>query len=150
MIFDWRVAVAMLINTAVLPVPLHMRLADVPKSSADATLRRIPPLVTSIHLAFPAALVGSAHQPVTILGWFPRLPGFAQACDLFHTPSILKQALLVGVFPAGLVVLGVCSIVTAADRVESRTQGLIPRRAGFDRHHRQRRTELSGLADRRL
>ena len=67
---------------------------------------RVPGVVSVIHLAFLAAVVAFAHHPVIFLGVFLLFMGFTQAYARYQTPLILKEALLVGFFLAGLVVLG--------------------------------------------
>jgi hypothetical protein len=47
-----------------------------------------------------------AHHPVVFLGLFLMFLGFSQAYERHQSPLILKEALLVGFFLAGLVVLG--------------------------------------------
>lgn len=103
--FGWKAAVAVLLNATVVTVLLHKHLIDVPEAP-DATIRRVPPLVSAIHVAFLAAVVAFAHHPVIFLGLFLMFLGFAQAYERYQTPLILKEALLVGFFLAGLVALG--------------------------------------------
>jgi hypothetical protein len=67
---------------------------------------RVPWLVSAIHLAFLAGVVGFAHHPVIFMGLFLFFLGFTQAYEQFQNPLILKEGLLVGFFLAGLVVLG--------------------------------------------
>ena len=66
----------------------------------------MPPLVAAIHLGFLAAVVALAHYPVMFIGIFLLFLGFTQAYARHQSPLILKEALLVGFFLAGLVVLG--------------------------------------------
>ena len=53
-----------------------------------------------------AAVVLMAHHPVAFLAIFLLFLGFTQAYDRHQSPLIIKEALLVGFFLAGLVVLG--------------------------------------------
>jgi predicted cation transporter len=57
-------------------------------------------------LTFLAAVVAMAHHPVIFMGLFVMFIGFTQAYERYQSPLILKEALLVGFFLAGLVVLG--------------------------------------------
>jgi len=66
----------------------------------------VPLLVSLIHLAFLAAVVATAHHPVIFLGLFLMFLGFSQAYGRYQSTLILKEALLVAFFLAGLVVLG--------------------------------------------
>ena len=59
-----------------------------------------------MHILLLAGVVLFAHHPVVFLGLFLMFLGFAQAYERHQSPLILKEALLVGFFLAGLVVLG--------------------------------------------
>jgi hypothetical protein len=100
--FGAKAAVAVIVNASVLTWWLRQRLAD----AAPAAAEPVPPLVSAIHLAFLAAVVATAHHPVIFLGVFLLFLGYAQAYQRHQSPLILKEALLVGFFLAGLVVLG--------------------------------------------
>jgi hypothetical protein len=105
--FGWRALVAVLVNASVATLLLRRHLQS-PAASTDANAERrpVPPLVTLIHLGFLAAVVLLAHHPVLFLGLFMLFLGFTQAYERHQNPLILKEALLVGFFLAGLVVLG--------------------------------------------
>jgi hypothetical protein len=105
--FGWRALVAVLVNASVVTLLLRPHL-QAPHTGADAQTegRRVPLLVTLIHLAFLAAVVLLAHHPVLFLGLFMLFLGFTQAYARHQDPLILKEGLLVGFFLAGLVVLG--------------------------------------------
>jgi hypothetical protein len=66
----------------------------------------VPVAVVLVHLGLLAAIVAFAHHPVAFLGLFLMFLGFAQAYERHQNPLIIKEALLVGFFLAGLVVLG--------------------------------------------
>ena len=66
----------------------------------------MPAAVACVHLLLLAGVVLFAHHPVVFLGLFLMFLGFAQAYERHQSPLILKEALLVGFFLAGLVVLG--------------------------------------------
>jgi len=66
----------------------------------------VPLAVTLIHLAFLAGVVVFGHHPVLFLGLFMLFLGFTSAYQRYQSPLIIKEALLVGFFLAGLVVLG--------------------------------------------
>jgi hypothetical protein len=104
--FGWKAAMAVLINATGITMLVRRHLGfDAPKTRA-VQVARIPPLVTVIHLGLLAAVVAFAHHPVIFLGLFLLFMGFTQAYSRYQTPLILKEALLVGFFLAGLVVLG--------------------------------------------
>ncbi|NHZ91637.1 hypothetical protein F2P45_21890 [Massilia sp. CCM 8733] len=102
--FGWRAAIAVLINATVVTVMLRKHIIDAPAPASGAV--KVPLLVSAIHLAFLAAVVGFAHHPVIFMGLFMFFIGFTHAYDKYQNPLILKEGLLVGFFLAGLVVLG--------------------------------------------
>ncbi|MDO8277277.1 MAG: putative Na+/H+ antiporter [Burkholderiaceae bacterium] len=104
--FGWKAVIAVVINATAVTYLLRAHLADARPVSLKADRQRIPHLVSTIHLAFLAAVVAFAHHPVIFLGLFLLFLGFTQAYARYQTPLILKEALLVGFFLAGLVVLG--------------------------------------------
>ena len=65
-----------------------------------------PLAVVLVHLAFLAGVVALAHHPVAFLGLFLMFLGFSQAYERYQSPLIIREALLVAFFLAGLVVLG--------------------------------------------
>ncbi|EJE53047.1 Protein of unknown function (DUF1504) [Acidovorax sp. CF316] len=103
--FGWKAALAVLLNATVCAAVLRRHLlADPP-----ATARSLPPVplaVVAVHLALLAGVVLSAHHPVVFLALFLMFLGYTQAYARHQSPLILKEALLVGFFLAGLVVLG--------------------------------------------
>jgi hypothetical protein len=103
--FGWKAAIAVVINATVIAFLLRRHLS-VERAEAPAGELRIPALVSAIHLAFLAAVVAFAHHPVIFLGLFMLFLGFTQAYSRFQNQLILKEALLVAFFLAGLVVLG--------------------------------------------
>jgi hypothetical protein len=66
----------------------------------------VPTTIVLVHLALLAAAVLLAHHPVAFLGLFLMFLGFAQACERHQSPLVIREALLVAFFLAGLVVLG--------------------------------------------
>lgn len=105
--FGWKSAIAVLINATLATAFLarHLKSAPDPK---DLTARcaAIPFPVTAIHMAFLAGVVVLAHHPVAFLGVFLLFMGYTQAYERHQSPLIIKEALLVAFFLAGLVVLG--------------------------------------------
>jgi len=76
------------------------------RADAGADLPRPAWTVSAVHLLFLAAVVLLAHHPVLFLGLFLLFLGYTQAYPKHQDPLLLKEALLVGFFLAGLVVLG--------------------------------------------
>ncbi len=106
--FGWKAGIAVLINATGITWLLrhHLGPQSVAAQSEPAARAPVPLLVTLIHLAILAAVVACAHHPVIFLGLFLLFLGYAQAYERHQSPLILKEALLVGFFLAGLVVLG--------------------------------------------
>ncbi|MYN01951.1 hypothetical protein GTP41_07530 [Pseudoduganella sp. DS3] len=106
--FGWKATLAVLVNASAVTWLLREPLRKGADSDAAAPAARArTPLGTSlIHLAFLAAVVLLAHHPVLFLGLFLFFLGFTSAYPQHQSPLILKEALLVGFFLAGLVVLG--------------------------------------------
>ncbi|MBX9793334.1 MAG: putative Na+/H+ antiporter, partial [Burkholderiaceae bacterium] len=104
--FGWKAAIAVAINATAVTVLLSRHLTEPEPPAAGAAEPRIPLLVSAIHLAVLSLVVAFAHHPVIFLGVFMLFLGFTQAYAQHQSPLILKEALLVGFFLAGLVVLG--------------------------------------------
>jgi len=103
--FGWKAAIAVLVNATVCAALLRRHLLPAP----DATASRVPAVpmaVVAVHLALLAGVVLFAHHPVVFLALFLMFLGYTQAYDKHQSPLIIKEALLVGFFLAGLVVLG--------------------------------------------
>lgn len=100
--FGWRAAIAVLVNATVATWLLRPWLV----AGAAGSLRRPALVVSAVHLLFLAAVVLLAHHAVLFLGVFLLFLGYTQAYPKHQDPLFLKEALLVGFFLAGLVVLG--------------------------------------------
>lgn len=103
--FGWKAAIAVVANATLAALVLHKHMA----AAAGETPRAgdpVPHTIIAIHLAFLAAVVVLAHHPVAFLGVFLMFLGFTQAYERYQSPPIVKEALLVAFFLAGLVVLG--------------------------------------------
>jgi hypothetical protein len=104
--FGWKAAIAVLVNATGAVLLLRGHLA-VPAAQPEAPRRhRVPIAVTAIHFGFLAATILLAHHPTMFIGLFMLFVGFTRAYTRYQEPLLLKEALLVGFFLAGLVVLG--------------------------------------------
>jgi hypothetical protein len=106
--FGWKAAIAVLVNATVAVWVLRKHLG---KSSAEASAvavdaASVPLPIVLVHFAFLAAVVLLAHHAVAFLALFLLFLGFTQAYPREQSPPIIKEALLVAFFLAGLVVLG--------------------------------------------
>jgi hypothetical protein len=104
--FGWKAALAVLLNATVATYVLRKHLQSAAVDEGAAPEARVPLPVVAVHLGLLAGVVLFAHHPVVFLGLFLMFLGFTQAYERHQSPPILKEALLVGFFLAGLVVLG--------------------------------------------
>jgi len=105
--FGWKAALAVMVNATVCTVLLRRHLsAPLPTAPPAEAPTPMPWMVAAVHLALLAGVVMLAHHPVAFLALFLMFLGFTQAYARHQHPLILKEALLVGFFLAGLVVLG--------------------------------------------
>ena len=105
--FGWKAALAVLLNATAATYVLRSHLLPAPAGNDEELAEaRVPLSVVAVHLALLAGVVLFAHHPVVFLGLFLMFLGFTQAYERHQSPLILKEALLVGFFLAGLVVLG--------------------------------------------
>ncbi|MBZ8140129.1 hypothetical protein CLD22_09510 [Rubrivivax gelatinosus] len=101
--FGWKAALAVLVNASV----ATWMLRDALRAAGSAPPPPpTPPLVVGVHLALLAAIVLLAHHPVAFLSLFLLFLGFTQAYERHQSPLLIREALLVAFFLAGLVVLG--------------------------------------------
>lgn len=103
--FGWKAAIAVVINATVATFVLRKHL-QTPSTEGSPPEAAVPVLIVLVHLALLAGVVLFAHHPVAFLGLFLMFLGFTQAYERHQSPLILKEALLVAFFLAGLVVLG--------------------------------------------
>lgn len=105
--FGWKAAIAVLVNATVAAVVLRRHVARLADAPADAPAPAVVPgPVAAVHLGLLAGVVLLAHHPVAFLALFLLFLGFAQAYERHQSPLLVKEALLVAFFLAGLVVLG--------------------------------------------
>lgn len=105
--FGWKAALAVLVNATIATFALRRHLRPAPPPDKDVPAEaRMPLSVVAVHLGLLAGVVLFAHHPVVFLGLFLMFMGFTQAYERHQSPLIIKEALLVGFFLAGLVVLG--------------------------------------------
>jgi hypothetical protein len=106
--FGWKAALAVLINATVAAAVLRRNLvaASAPLAPVSAKKPSMPLGVIAVHLALLSGVVLLAHHPVAFLALFLLFLGFAQAYERHQEPLLIKEALLVAFFLAGLVVLG--------------------------------------------
>ncbi|WP_291386921.1 MULTISPECIES: putative Na+/H+ antiporter [Achromobacter] len=104
--FGWKAALAVLVNATLVTLMLRPYLRSGDVLSMKNAAAPMSPVVIAVHLFFLAAVVATAHHPIIFLGLFLFFIGYTQAYKANQSPLIIKEALLVGFFLAGLVVLG--------------------------------------------
>jgi hypothetical protein len=103
--FGWKAAIAVLFNAG---AAMWLFRREVGHMAAEPENRNVavPFSVVLIHVAFLAFVVVFAHHPAVFMGLFLFFMGFTTAYQRHQDPLILREALLVAFFLAGLVVLG--------------------------------------------
>ena len=102
--FGWKAVLAVLLNATIAAAVLRRSLRSSP-SELDKP-EPVPTIVVLLHFAFLAVVVLLAHHPVAFLAIFLMFLGFVQAYERHQDRLILREALLVAFFLAGLVALG--------------------------------------------
>jgi hypothetical protein len=75
-------------------------------AAAGGKAARVPPIVMAVHGIFLAGIVVGAHHPTVFLGLLMLFIGYTEAYKRYQNRLMIKEALMVGFFLAGLVVLG--------------------------------------------
>ncbi len=106
--FGWKSALAVAANATLAAFVLRRHLVRPPEPEPErgGSSPTVPWPLVAVHVALLAAVIAAAHHPVIFLGLFLLFLGIAQAYRQHQSRLILKEALLVGFFLAGLVVLG--------------------------------------------
>jgi hypothetical protein len=103
--FGWRAALAVVDNALCTTLLFRKELAALPRSNGTGGAA-LPLWVTALHVAFLAVIIVFSHHPAVFLGILLFFLGIASAYPQFQNRLILREALLVAFFLAGLVVLG--------------------------------------------
>jgi Na+/H+ antiporter NhaD/arsenite permease-like protein len=102
--FGWRAAASCSLSTLVVALMFRKELAAVPvEKSAPA---RVPVWLTGIHVLTLGLIVAFAHHPDVFFGIVVLFLGVVTATKEYQDTLRLREALLVGFFLAGLVMLG--------------------------------------------
>jgi Putative Na+/H+ antiporter len=101
--FGDRAALAVFVNALLITIIFRKH---IPTEFKESPAESIPITVIFVHLLFLAGVVIFAHYPAVFLWLFLFFLGFTTAYSKYQNPLILREALLVAFFLAGLVVLG--------------------------------------------
>jgi hypothetical protein len=110
--FGWKAALAVVINASVLTFLMRKELVvagehanEQTRTNSDARAP-VPWIVILIHLAFLASIVIFAHHPAVFIGLMMLFVGYCTAYEHYQDKLMIKEALMVAFFLAGLIVLG--------------------------------------------
>jgi hypothetical protein len=104
--FGWKAAVAVVVNASAATFVLRKFLVATAPAEVQAGEAAVPWTVIVVHLVLMAAIVAMAHHRVIFMGLFLLFLGIAHAYERYQSPLLIREALLVAFFLAGLVVLG--------------------------------------------
>ena len=102
--FGWKAAIAVLVNATVVTLVFRRELLRIAAGESVAAAR-VPPGVMLVHVLFLCAVVVFGHHPEIFIGILLFFIGYATAYQRHQDRLILREALLVAFFLAGLVVL---------------------------------------------
>jgi hypothetical protein len=102
--FGWKSAIAVLINATILTLAFKNELKKI--KFKNTNVNKMPLPVILVHILFLIGVVIFAHHPAVFMSLFLFFLGFTIAYKKYQNELILKEALLVAFFLAGLVVLG--------------------------------------------
>ena len=104
--FGWRAALAVLVNAAAVTLLFRHDIAQHARPAPADGPAPVPLVAMLVSTLFLAGVVVFAHHPAVFMGLLLFFIGYSAAYPRHHDPLILREALLVAFFLAGLVVLG--------------------------------------------
>ena len=104
--FGWRAALAVCINATVITLIFAKELRHIPYQATGGKHANVPWPIIIVSVCFLAIVVVFAHHEAVFIGIFLFFLGFASAYEKYQDKLMLREALLVGFFLGGLVVLG--------------------------------------------
>jgi len=104
--FGWKAAIAVLLNASVLTFLFRKELAEKAHAEFHGNRTRAPMPFVLVNLVLLIGVVAANHDPEVFLGLFLLFLGVSEAYKRYHDRLILREALMVALFLAGLVVLG--------------------------------------------
>lgn len=103
--FGWKAVIAVVINATILTALFRHEVARVPVPE-ESRRAGVPVGIMVVNTAILVGIVVFAHHPAIFLGFLLFFLGFATAYRHHQGRLIIREALLVAFFLAGLVVLG--------------------------------------------
>jgi Putative Na+/H+ antiporter len=104
--FGWRALLAVCVNALAITLIFARELRHVPHQSSGGQRAGMPWSIIIVSVCFLASVVVFAHHETVFIAIFLFFLGFASAYEKYQDKLILREALLVGFFLGGLVVLG--------------------------------------------
>lgn len=105
--FGWKAVIAVSVNAIGLTILFRHELTQLQSIKNDATATpKVPAALIVTHVLFLIGVVLFAHYPPIFMGLLLFFIGITHAYERHQDRLILREALLVGFFLAGLVVLG--------------------------------------------
>jgi len=104
--FGEHVLPIVLLNAAAVTLMFRRELMAMPSEHSSAAASTVPLAMVLTHLALLAGIVVFAHHPPIFLGLMLLFLGVASAYPQFQDRILLREALLVAFFLAGLVMIG--------------------------------------------
>ncbi|MEO7253781.1 MAG: putative Na+/H+ antiporter, partial [Casimicrobium sp.] len=104
--FGWRAALAVCVNALAITLIFAKELRHIPYQDTGGKHTSVPWPIIIVSLCFLAIVVVFAHHESVFIGIFLFFLGFASAYEKYQDKLMLREALLVGFFLGGLVVLG--------------------------------------------
>ena len=102
--FGWRTALAVFTNSLILTIIFKKELINIKESTLEQVAMPISILI--IHLILLLGIIVFVHDLIIFMGIFIIFLGIANSYNQFQNKLILKEAFLVSLFLAGLVILG--------------------------------------------
>jgi Na+/H+ antiporter NhaD/arsenite permease-like protein len=102
--FGWRTALAVFANSLILTIIFRKELIKI--KNLNIKENNTPFFILFIHLILLIGVIFFVHDLIIFLGIFIIFLGIASSYDRFQNKLILKEAFLVSLFLAGLVILG--------------------------------------------
>jgi Na+/H+ antiporter NhaD/arsenite permease-like protein len=102
--FGWRTVLAVFTNSLILTIIFRKELINIKESTLEQVAMPISILI--IHLILLLGIIVFVHDLIIFMGIFIIFLGIANSYNQFQNKLILKEAFLVSLFLAGLVILG--------------------------------------------
>ncbi|MFM6979483.1 MAG: putative Na+/H+ antiporter, partial [Methylophilaceae bacterium] len=104
--FGDRAALAVLINASLLTWLLRKQSILMQSAPESMDMRPVPLAISLVHIALLVGIVMFSHHASVFIALFLIFLGFTQAFAGYQNRLILREAMLVALFLAGLVILG--------------------------------------------